>query len=364
MKRIAIITLLLNILFSAVAFSQETEKKSGQSTKDTLKIKAGDREILIIKDEKIADEIEALKNGKLEFKQNIAMMQDSISDAKAEKKNTDDAQRKEKLDAKISDYKKQIEAMEKGIDRIEEEIAHIRGEKSKDEGDFEFGRDFKQDFDWPFKKRTKDYDGHWAGIDIGFNNFMNADYGFDLNNEAGSLSLDAARSWTFALNMMDFNLPLGTEKVGLTSGLGIKVNSYALNKKVELGNTADNNMILRETGVSYDKNKLNVWHLTLPLLLEFQFPVGDDDNIFYFGGGAVGAMRLGAANKTAYSVNGIDHEHKASNDFNVHSFRYSLRAQLGFDFIHLFAEYSPMALFNQDDYEVYPVSIGLKLFNF
>lgn len=356
--------LLMLMLLSMTAIAQEPEKGE-KSTNDTLKIKAGDREILIIRDHKIADEIETLKNGKLEFKQNIAMLQDSIRDANSRLKALEDEAKKEQLKNKIEDYEKQVEAMEKGIERIDKEIASIQeGEPEKDEG-FTFGPDIRKDFDWPFKKNKREYDGHWAGFDIGVNNFVNTNAGFDLQGNADSLSLDAANSWTLGFNLLEFNLGLGTEKIGLTTGLGFKWNSYALQKPVEMRINDDNEMYLMETNLDYDKNKFNTWHLTAPLLLEFQFPVGEDkDNLLYFGGGAVGSLRLGAINKTEYGNSGLDFEQNARDDFNVRSFRYAFRGHIGFDFLHIYAAYSPLTLFDQMDYKVYPVSVGIKLLNF
>lgn len=366
MKRNTVIGLLIGLLLLSIsAAGQEEDKKppKQKAEKDTLKIKAGDREILIIKDEKIADEIETLKNGKLEFKQNIAMLKDSIRDSKTQKRNAESSEKEKEYEEKIKDYEKQIEAMEKGIERIEEEIADIEGKGNDDEGDdFDFGPDFEKDFDWPFNKDKTEFDGHWDGIELGLNNFMNADYGFQPQND--NLELDGAKSWTFSINIMEFDLALGTEKAGLTTGLGFKLNSYYLQRPVTLDINGDNEMVLQETGLNYDKNKLNIWYLRIPLLLEFQFPAANSDSKLYFGGGATGGLRIGAKNKTIYTQDGIDHENYSSHNFNIHSFRYAFRGQIGYDFIHLFAEYSPMTLFDQDNYKVYPVSVGLKIVNF
>lgn len=366
MKQLTVIGLIVAMLISLPVAAQETDedKKAPKTENDTLKIKAGEREILIIRNQKIADEIEALKSGKLEFKQNISMFQDSIRETEKALKETEDPEKREALKAKIEDFKKQIEAMEKGIERIEEEIAYIKNDKGREDKKdaFDFGPDFKKDFDWPFKKDVAEFEGHWAGIDLGLNNFMNAGYGFDLAND--SVALDGAKSWTFALNILELDLPLGTEKIGLTTGLGFKLNSYYLDKQVQLTLNGDDEMRLQETDLDYDKNKLNIWHLRVPLLLEFQFPVGENDKKLYFGGGPVGGLRLGATHKNFFTENGIDKENFANHDFNIYSFRYSFRAQVGFDIINVYAEYSPMKLFNQEHYEAYPVSIGLKLVNF
>ena len=352
-----------------------------QEKKDTIRIKAGGNEIVIIKDDKNAEEeadaMSELKNGKLEFKQNIAMLQDSISDIKEKMKEIEDnPELKEKLENKIKDYEKQIAAMEEGIASINDEIASIREDGEQDDDEEEEGEEQKEDdngdedfqfdddiIDWP-SSSADDFDGHWAGVDLGFNTFVNSNYGLDLPEGSKYMQLDVTKSITFAINIFEYNIPFGTDKAGLTTGLGFKWNTYYFDNNISL-TTVDGDISADTTGLDYSKNKLNLTYLTVPLLMEFQIPVGNEGKRFYFGGGVVGSLNLTAKTKQHYRENGKDIELYAKDDFNVSPFRYDFRVNMGFEFVRLFATYSPMGLFKEDKGPlVYPASIGLKILNF
>jgi hypothetical protein len=56
------------------------------------------------------------------------------------------------------------------------------------------------------KSKRNNFNGHWAGVDLGINGFLNADGNITLPPEYEFLELQQAKSWTLALNPFEQNL--------------------------------------------------------------------------------------------------------------------------------------------------------------
>ena len=221
-------------------------------------------------------------------------------------------------------------------------------------------------------RRKRSFKGHWAGVEFGINGYLDKNQSLTMKNEMSYLDLKQARSWNFNVNFLQYSIGFGTNKIGLVTGMGLEFNNYHFSNPISLkvdktlGSPTNGMTIVDSTYINFDvsKTKLSTTHLTIPLLLEFQIPTGDHGHRIFISGGVIGELRIGAHTKVVYDDNGKNKD-KNREDFNLSTFRYSFTARVGYRGLKLFANYSPVQLFEKDKGpEVYPYSIGLILFNF
>lgn len=220
----------------------------------------------------------------------------------------------------------------------------------------------------------RSFTGHWAGVEFGINGYMDKNQSITMNNDMAFLDLKQARSWNFNVNFLQYSIGFGSPNIGLVTGMGLEFNNYHFSNPISLKVEGDNTKPTFGTTVadsSYinanykvNKTKLSTTHLTIPLLLEFQIPTGDHGHKVFISGGVIGELRIGAHTKVLYEDNG-ERKDKNREDFNLSTFRYSFTARIGYRGLKLFANYSPVSLFEKNKGpEVYPYSIGLVLINF
>ncbi len=215
------------------------------------------------------------------------------------------------------------------------------------------------------KKRGK-FKPHWAGFEIGINNYVNSDFSMVLAPENSFMDLNTSRSWNFNLNFMEYGIGLGTDKVGLVTGLGIEWSNYHFDGGNVISENEDGFIVektLMNDNASVQRSKLQTTYLNVPLLMEFQVPLGKKR--MFLSGGVIGGVKLGSKTKMVYTVNGDKQKDKVKDDFNMSVLRYGFTARIGYRNLKLFANYYPTSLFEKDKGpELYPFSVGLTLLSF
>jgi len=364
---------------------------------DTTRIKLGDTKIIIIdkkkddlktkkdKLEKGKDEFEKLLEDKqeelekqqalLEEREREIAEQKKIIDSDEDQSIKDEAQRK-KLELEllqkdsensVKELEKEVRALEKGIKDIDNELDQETDWENdpdwtnKDKFDWDFDDDWSSDWDnlSPFG-RNKKFRGHWAGFELGLNNYVDKDYNYVFDGENSNFELDAGRSWGFSINFTEYNIPFGNN-VGLITGLGTDFNHYHFRNNVTI--VEENNFIVAtpRADVSFDKNKISTWSFTMPLILEIQLHKPN----FYISGGIVGKVKVKSWSKQKYELDGVKFKDKKRSDFLMNTFRYGLTARVGFGFIRFYANYDLVPLFQKDrGPELYPVSVGVTILSF
>jgi len=217
-------------------------------------------------------------------------------------------------------------------------------------------------------REVKKFKGHWSGFELGINGFMDKNHSMTQTGDIAWMDLKQARSWNTNINFTQYSIGFGTDKAGLVTGLGLEFNDYHFSNpitlKVENGVTVVDSSYI-QAGYKVEKTKITMSHLTLPLLLEFQIPMGEKrkDRI-YISAGVIGGVRLGSHTKVVYD-DGSRHKDKNRGDFNIATLRYGLTARMGYKGIRLFANYYPVQLFEKGKGpELYPFSVGLVLVPF
>lgn len=205
---------------------------------------------------------------------------------------------------------------------------------------------------------NKKFDGHYAGVEFGLNNYLNKDFEMLVPENGKYMELDDSKSIEFNLNIVDVSLPIVKNRLGLVTGMGLGWNNYKFdNKQLILQNGGDSLFVLEDTITQYSKNKLNALYLNVPLMIEFQQSVGGKK--LWVAVGVYGGLKLGSHTKL---VTNDGEKTKTRKDFHLNTLRYGLRAQVGFDDFGVYCNYSLASLFKKDQGpELYPLSLGVSL---
>jgi hypothetical protein len=206
------------------------------------------------------------------------------------------------------------------------------------------------------------FDGHWAGFELGVNGLLNKDMVIDYPAGYSFMNLNYSKSIAVNINFFEQNINLISQKLGLVTGMGISWNNYRF----------DNNVVLTHEGKfdgyndldptkNYEKSKLVVSYLRVPLMLEFQTNGKMKANSFHLSGGVVGAVRIGSHSKIINDGN----KSKDRNDFYINPFKVDAIAKIGWGVINLYGTYSLTEMFRQNKGPVaYPFEIGIALASF
>lgn len=237
---------------------------------------------------------------------------------------------------------------------INDEGVKVVNKKSKKDHDIHLG-----------KKKDGKFNGHWQGLDLGVNGYLNADGNMDFPKAYNYLDLRMEKSINVRINFLEQNFNLIRNHVGLITGLGLEYNNYRFDNNVRLG--SDENGIIgyfdKEPNTTYKKSKLVVNYLNLPLLLEYQTNNKDNLNSFHLAAGIVGGLRIGSHTKIVYD-SGKYNKDKEKDDFYLNPFKWDATVRAGWGVIDLYATYSMSTLFKKDKGpELYPFSIGFTLGN-
>lgn len=249
---------------------------------------------------------------------------------------------------------------EDGKDYVTIEDQEGKSDKDWDDNDIEEKDD---DFDgWKkdkkHKKRHKKFDGHFGGIEIGYASYMDKNQSMSLDTSMKFMELNTGKSFEFNLNIFEQNIKLYKRYIGLTTGMGFRFNQYRFENKNMILNPDAPNFYVVDNQTSYKKNRLATTYLIVPLILEFQVPVGEKERCFFVGVGATGGLKLGSNLKL---IDSDGDKNKTKDDFNLNLLTYGLTGRVGFGGINLYANYSLQPMFeNNKGPELYPLSVGVS----
>ncbi len=238
-------------------------------------------------------------------------------------------------------------------------------------------------------KRPK-FNGHWAGVEMGLNGYLNSDFNQSFPKETEYLDLRMTKSIALGINFFEQNVALAkNQKWGMVTGLGLEWHNYRFSKNTRL--TGDSSTLIGyiDRGISIRKNKLTTLHLNVPLLFEFQTNSRHKKDSFHMGLGVVAAARISSHTKkyydewnkefevTKYEPESDSYETKFKrtspnhsktkdfDDFYLQPFKFDATVRIGWGFINLYATYSINKMFKKDKGpEVYPWTIGITFVNF
>jgi len=214
---------------------------------------------------------------------------------------------------------------------------------------------------WGKGKHRKDnpdkFNGHWEGVEFGFNAFDKPDYSMYNSADKDFMSLNQGKSMEFDLNFYELNIGLSKSYVGLVSGMGLSFNNYRFDNPYTLGKGQFMTEPVSLNPENLSKTKLAVTYLNVPILLEFQIPVNQNEGRLFINAGLIGGVKIGSHTKVKYG----DNKDKDRSGFNLNSFKYAATARIGYKDICLFANYSLTPLFQSGKGpELTPFTIGIS----
>ena len=211
------------------------------------------------------------------------------------------------------------------------------------------------------KNKKKKFKPHFAGLEIGLNNYLTPDLNMVLPPDQRYMDLNTGKSWNWNLNIIDYGFGLGTDIIGIVSGLGFEFINYnfdgqnSIRKDPDTGVTGE---YVPTYAGNITKSKMNITYMTVPLLLEFQIPT--NKKRIYISGGVIGGLKLWSNTKMKYTISGEKSKEKAKGDYNLSPLRWGLTARVGYKALGFYANYYITPLFKPDlGPELYPFAIGL-----
>jgi hypothetical protein len=207
------------------------------------------------------------------------------------------------------------------------------------------------------------FNGHWSGVEIGVNGFLNSSGGLSLPQVYDFLDLRYNKSVNVNVNFFEQNFNIASNHLGLTTGLGISWNNYRFSNDVYLDKSTGNMLTggYQDDSRNYQKSKLVASYLNVPLLLEYQTNSKSRSNSFHITGGIVGGLRLGSHTKVKVD----DGKSKVRNDFFLSPFKVDAIAKIGWGVCNLYGTYSLTEMFRSGKGPVlYPFSVGICLTDF
>jgi len=237
----------------------------------------------------------------------------------------------------------------------------------------------------PFMSRKGKYNGHWAGVDLGWNGYVNSNFNSNFPSNQKYLDLFTSRSMTVNLNPIELNLNIAKNHFGLTSGLGLTFNNYYFANSTLLVHDSSSltaYSIIDQKGNKADMkvNKLTELWITLPVLFEYQTNSGIKWNSFHLSLGVVGGVRVCAYTKqkfysryTTYTLQDENGNYAGSinvdnkftriySQYHLNPFKLDATVRIGWSFLNFFANYSVTPMFQKNQGpEVYPWAMGITL---
>ena len=213
-----------------------------------------------------------------------------------------------------------------------------------------------------------EFEGHWSGIEFGFNGFSNPDYSMYPPEDNNFLGNDLMRSNVLNLNLLQYSKGIQQTRnnLGIVTGLGLSLHSLRLDNNTTL--SVDENRKIYPVIQYYDSNqksKLSSVYLEVPLLIEFQIPVSHNANRLYFSAGITSAKRLETHTKVKYRRNGKREKLKSPGAYSIRDYKVAGTIRMGYRWINLFASYDVVPMFeDRRGPELYPFSVGLRLISF
>lgn len=214
------------------------------------------------------------------------------------------------------------------------------------------GSNFKFVFSWENrnKRQSRDLNAHWEGFGIGLLNLANLEDA-DLKRE---------KSYNIILNLMDYNISLDGEHWLMVTGLGIDWSRYHFQGNKALTSIDGLSQFVDDPqGRQYKSSKWLTYHLTVPLLLEYQTKLQDRHD-FYISAGMVAYLRCYSKSQVEYEISGNKIKENMGRSLNLVPLSARLWFQVGIGSVRFYTNYAPWPLFEKNKGpKIYPLGMGV-----
>jgi hypothetical protein len=200
--------------------------------------------------------------------------------------------------------------------------------------------------------------------------FLLFEIGINAYHNNGQLNIPASlstyelrygRSLEVNLHFYRQRIKIGKGHVGIEHGLSLDFNHYAFQNDVNY-RTDPTEELFVDNGVDFNRSRLRLTHLVLPVLLRIETNPKRLRRSFHLGVGAYGSLRVGSnlRTRTSEGIKNVERDNFGLNDFNA-----GLRFELGYGPINLYVKHAFLGLFKENQGpELTPFSMGLILLPF
>ena len=221
------------------------------------------------------------------------------------------------------------------------------------------------------EKKKKKFKPHYAGIEIGLNNYLTVNHTIA---DQSFMNLNTTKSRNFNLNFLEYGFGLGTSYVGIVTGMGIEWSSYVFDADNSIIKDGDGNITTADPLITIahvdtpsdyfvSSSSLKTSYLTAPLLFEFQIPAGKKRA--HISAGVIGGLKITSKAKLKYESSDGSEKKSLRDDFSLSPFRYGATVRIGYRAINIYANYYFSPLFSETTTpELFPFSIGLNIIPF
>lgn len=212
------------------------------------------------------------------------------------------------------------------------------------------------------RSRRNYFRNNWQGLELGVNGFLSPENSINLPVNSEQYDLDYRRSVAVNLNLMQKNLAFAAGHLGLVTGFGIGWNNYRFLTSDVL--EKNNGKIEFVEGLhDFDKNRLTISRLNVPLLFEIQTKGNRASQRVHITAGVITGLRLGSHTKQVTKVDGKKERFRTKDDFHINPFHLDATASIGWGgSLSFFATYALNPLFKDGrGPELTPFTMGIRL---
>lgn len=233
--------------------------------------------------------------------------------------------------------------------------------------------------------RHDKFNGHWGGVGIGINGYVNDKYYYSLPEEYEYLDLLWQKSVNVDLNIYEQNINLSKNRnFGLVTGIGYSIHNYRFTKSFTVMQDSNYFVGAYNKGVNVRKSKIVTNFITIPVLFEFQDnnPSPLTKHRWHVTLGATFGVLVHAHQKTYFNENNKDYNlvHPVSGDviatatspsynkakvhdnFYMRPFKMDASLRVGWGWINLYANVALTEMFTSSKGpKLYPFSVGIML---
>jgi len=207
------------------------------------------------------------------------------------------------------------------------------------------------------ERRRRHFKGHWAGVEIGLNNYLTSDNKISLPAGIDYMTLHTGKSLNFNCNFTQLSIGLARH-IGFVTGLGINWNNYVFDGNNNILKAENGIIEILEPGDLLKKSKFTTVYLDLPVLLEFQIPT--DHQRLNISAGPVGEVKLLSHTKMVFENKD---KVKSNDDLSLNMLRLGATARIGYENFTIYGTYYFTPLFkagkSPGNVELFPFEIGL-----
>jgi hypothetical protein len=218
------------------------------------------------------------------------------------------------------------------------------------------------------KKKVKNIENNWLGLDLGLCNFQTMSDAVAQKNPNTPFSLRQSKCINVKLYLIEQRINLIQHKLNFRWGAGLTWNNYRFNNAQNVSlytDKTDGTMYTKMDSVKFTKNKFVNKYISVPLMLELKLGKGDSWKAFRLAAGIEANLAVDAWQKQISGERGK--QKRNDGDYNLTQFPLNYIVRLGVGKLNFYGTYAMSPMFNTSQQsnhympKMYPWAIGIQL---